>query len=117
MTKDPGPNGSTMTANTAEAPRKTILEVDVARFQHALQIADASEAEKAEYLQLLWEIVVQFVDMDYGVHPVQQCCGQLHEGDAQAAIAASDAVHWREQPSTKETERTASQCAVESEES
>lgn len=35
-----------------------------------------SEAEKEEFLQALWQIIVSFVDLGFGVHPLQEVCGK-----------------------------------------
>lgn len=33
-------------------------------------------AEKADFLQSLWQIIVSFVELGYGVHPLQEVCGK-----------------------------------------
>ncbi|MEM6410183.1 MAG: hypothetical protein AAF683_01450 [Pseudomonadota bacterium] len=84
----------------AGGARRKVLEVDVARFQHALDSADMTDDEKAKYLQLVWSIVLQFVDLGYGIHPVQQNCGQFGQTDADDVPAVPDAVECAE-PSNK----------------
>ena len=37
---------------------------------------DISEQEKRELIEALWSIVVSFVDLGFGVHPVLQACGK-----------------------------------------
>jgi len=37
---------------------------------------DISEEDKHELIEALWSIVVSFVDLGFGVHPIQQVCGQ-----------------------------------------
>ncbi|MEP1613477.1 MAG: hypothetical protein ABJL72_16345 [Roseobacter sp.] len=37
---------------------------------------DISEEDKKELIEALWSIVVSFVDLGFGVHPVQQACGK-----------------------------------------
>ncbi|MGD1922809.1 MAG: hypothetical protein ACFB03_01280 [Paracoccaceae bacterium] len=63
-----------------------ILRVDVEKFQHRLDNCELSDAEKAEYLQIIWSIVLEFIDLGYGVHPVQHFCGK-DQGDAVAAAS------------------------------
>ncbi len=35
-----------------------------------------SDDDKRELIDALWSIVVSFVDLGFGVHPVQQACGK-----------------------------------------
>lgn len=65
-----------------------ILTIDYALYEQYLDGADLSEAQKQEFLDTLWSIIVGFVDLGFGVHPVQQAaqnicddglCGHLAE--------------------------------------
>ncbi|MFA3920698.1 hypothetical protein [Ruegeria hyattellae] len=53
-----------------------ILSVDVERYQQYLDDTDLSEAEKAEFLQSLWQVIISFVELGFGVHPLQEVCGK-----------------------------------------
>jgi hypothetical protein len=61
------------------------LTIDYALYERYLDSSDLSEAEKREFLETLWSIIVSFVDLGFGVHPLQQAnpdCGQeLNLGD------------------------------------
>lgn len=46
------------------------------RYQHFLDSTDMTAAEKADFLQSLWQIIVSFVELGYGVHPLQEVCGK-----------------------------------------
>ena len=35
-----------------------------------------TDAQKEEFLQALWSIIVNFVELGFGVHPLQEVCGQ-----------------------------------------
>lgn len=72
--------------------RPRILHVDVERFQHHLDDTDLSEAEKAEYLHIIWSILLEFMDLGYGVHPLQQSCGQDGGNASDSRAAAHDLV-------------------------
>lgn len=52
------------------------LRIDVERYQHMLDSADLSEDQKREVLEALWTIIVTVVELGYGVHPMQEVCGQ-----------------------------------------
>lgn len=55
---------------------KPTMTVDVERYQKFLDGSDMSSAEKEEFLQTLWQIIVSFVELGYGVHPLQEVCGK-----------------------------------------
>ena len=56
--------------NRRQLSRKR-LEVDVDRYQTYLNDSDLSVEQKADFLNALWTVIVAFVDLGYGVHPVQ----------------------------------------------
>lgn len=52
------------------------LTIDWEAYSVMLEDSDATETQKRELIATLWSIVVAFVDLGFGVHPVQQACGQ-----------------------------------------
>jgi len=46
--------------------------IDYQRYQHYLDNSDLNDAEKQQVIQALWNIIVNFVDLGIGVHPIQQ---------------------------------------------
>lgn len=103
----------------AKPPR--VLEFDPALFVHHLERWDASDEEKAEYLELIWQVVVQFVDLGFGIHPLstaaQQSCGQLPLDVSSHDSQASDVVDWKEQFNGQTAKDVGVHRAAESEES
>lgn len=85
----------TRAADVEPAPR---LEIDVERYQNLLDDPDLDPAQREQILRALWDIIIAFVDLGFGVHPMQQACGQLGETDIEAGNAADDAVHSKDQP-------------------
>lgn len=61
--------------NVNAAPKPT-LTVDVEKYQAYLDGSDMTEAQKEEFLQALWSIIVSFVELGFGVHPLQEVCGK-----------------------------------------
>ena len=59
-----------------EKTAQPIVTVDVEKYQAWLDGANLSAKQKEEFLQALWSIVVMFVDLGFGVHPLQEVCGQ-----------------------------------------
>ena len=92
------------------ASRPKTLSLDTALFQHHLDCSGMSEAEKTEYLQIIWSIIVQFVDLGYGIHPVQQSCGQVPQGTAPSALASDGMVESEGYQATETFNANADDC-------
>lgn len=59
------------------------LTLDVDYYQSFLDDADIPEDKRRELIETLWQIVVNFIDLGFGIHPLQQS-GQkvaIAEGD------------------------------------
>ena len=48
------------------------LTIDYDLYQHYLDDSDLTDEQKREFLDVLWSIIVSFVDLGFGVHPLQQ---------------------------------------------
>ncbi len=51
-----------------------------------------TEAQKEEFLQAFCSIIVSFVEMGFGVHPLQAVCGEEPQTDAKDAKDAFNVV-------------------------
>ncbi|MEM7544171.1 MAG: hypothetical protein AAF367_01420 [Pseudomonadota bacterium] len=60
--------------NPETAPPR--LEIDWDVYLPFFEDEDISDEDKRQLIEALWSIVVSFVDLGFGVHPVQQACGQ-----------------------------------------
>lgn len=73
------------------------IEVDYARYDQYLEGSDLTDAEKRQFLETLWSIIVSFVDLGFGVHPVQQAfensCEQSAEIRAFITAESADVVN------------------------
>jgi len=74
------------------APATPMLTVDVERYQEYLDGTDMTDAQKEELLQALWSMVVTFVEMGFGVHPLQEVCGKDRHIGSESAKETFDAV-------------------------
>ena len=74
-----------------------VITVDYEKYAHLLDDPDMSEEDKQKLLQIIWNIVMDFVALSFGQHPVQQvfetvieACGQhpenVTDADSQASI-------------------------------
>lgn len=86
---------------TAAAHPKRIVTVDVEKYQAYLDDSGMTDAEKTAYLEALWSLIVSFVELGFGVHPLQEVCGKTPEIEGQGAKAAFDGVS-SEQPENNE---------------
>lgn len=71
------------------------LDFDPNEFIDALEPFDITDEEAIEYLRTIWRIACTFVDIQFGIHPLQTTprrknCGQLTQSLCEAVIEASD---------------------------
>ena len=62
--------------STFDGAARPVLAVDVEKYQSWLDDSGLSEAQKKEFLQAVWSMVVTFVELGFGVHPLQEVCGK-----------------------------------------
>tara|TARA_R110000787_G_scaffold16622_17_gene50539 strand:+ start:36659 stop:37039 length:381 start_codon:yes stop_codon:yes gene_type:complete len=78
------------------APNRNSVEFDVAEFMHFLEGTDWTDAEKAEYIALVWNIICEFVALGFGVHPIQQAqegCGKPDPSGMSPPLVGADMVN------------------------
>lgn len=85
--------------NVAAKPR---LEIDIEKYQAYLDGSDLTPAQKEDFLRALWSIMVACVDLGFGVHPVQQACGQVEKTLDPRAQADSDGVNSAESSTSEQ---------------
>jgi len=69
-------DGNNGLAKNFDVLARPIVTVDVDKYKSWIEDSGLSDAEKTEFLQALWSIVVTFVELGFGVHPLQEVCGQ-----------------------------------------
>ena len=77
--------GSKNKTNGAGKASPPTLIIDWELYGKYLDGSDLSDAEKCEFLETIWAIVVSAVDLGFGVHPVQQATGNICEQQAEIA--------------------------------
>jgi hypothetical protein len=73
------------------------LQFDAQEFAHFLDESDLTHEQKLEYIRTVWSIVLQFIDLGFGIHPLQialgqQACGQFDAADVLCGVGDSDAL-------------------------
>lgn len=70
-----------------------VIEIDIEKYQSYLDDPALSDDQKEQIVHALWALIVSFVEFGFGVHPVQQACGQLENEFDPAAKPDSDVVN------------------------
>ena len=68
--------GTATTQAVSAGPSRPALTVDWARYAAMIDDPEISAADKQQFLETLWSIMVAFVDLGFGIHPLQQACEQ-----------------------------------------
>lgn len=80
------------TRENDSTPGNLTIQFDAREFAHFLADLDLPDAQKLEYIETLWTIILHFIDMGFGIHPIQQACGQFDDDAALCGDADSDVV-------------------------
>ncbi len=84
---------------TINEPKASRLTLDVDYYQSFLDDTDIPEHKKQEFIEALWSIITAFVDLGFGIHPVQQATKQnteLSTSDHTAKIITTVVDEWEE---------------------
>ena len=73
-------------------PPNLAIQFDAQEFAHFLEESDLTHEQKLEYIRTVWSIVLQFIDLGFGIHPLQQACGSFDEAAVLCGVADSDAL-------------------------
>ena len=60
------------------SPRPS-LTIDYALYWHYLDNSDLTDAQKRDWLDAFWSIIVSFVEMGFDIHPLGQTTDRSHE--------------------------------------
>jgi len=52
--------------------RSMALTIDYDLYARYLEDSDLSDDQKREFIETLWSVIVSFVDLGFGIHPLQQ---------------------------------------------
>jgi len=68
--------GADFTSASADVVSMPSISIDYALYEPYLEGLDLTEIQKREFLDTLWHIIVNFVDLGFGVHPLQQAMAE-----------------------------------------
>lgn len=73
-----------------ETSTKRLIKVDVERYQAYLDGTNLTAAQKEQFLQDMWLVMMSFVELGFEVHPLQEVCGKDAKTVTQCANGAFD---------------------------
>ena len=68
-----------MSESEREPPYVTVtpsVAIDWDRCMALLEDSEMDDAQKQKFIETVWSIVLAFVDLGFGLYPIQQSCGQ-----------------------------------------
>ena len=83
---------------TASTPT---LSIDWDAYLPLFEDEDIPEEQKRALIETLWSIMVAFVDLGFGIHPLNAACGKSDEELAQAIASVVSSDHPTETPSQR----------------
>lgn len=72
--------GSTSLTENFTSSTQLVLSIDVAKYDEYMRDTGMDAAQKEEFLRAMFSIVMTFVELGFGVHPLQQVDGQEISG-------------------------------------
>lgn len=108
-----GTGGESSLTVTFDASARRVLAVDVRKYEALLDDPNLSEKQKEEFLRALWSVVVTFVELGFGVHPLQEVCGQDSGDSIPGAKDAFDQVKSSELVETQDDRDSGPTAGVE----
>lgn len=76
--------------------RNPVITVDYERYQHILDDEDVSTEQKQEVLQIVWDLVCEFVALGFNVHPLDETplkCGKPQIGPEKPTLICQDQLY------------------------
>ena len=77
--KNEGKKRLAVSANDTQKSDAKRVEFDFEKYAQFLENSDLTETQKLEHLGAIWRIMSEFVMLGWGVHPIQQACGQENQ--------------------------------------
>ena len=108
--KDESNPTSVMPEADKAAKAMPVLTIDYEKYAQLLDEADVSEDQQREFIEAIWNIVVSFVDLGFGVHPVQEAqkaCGKTKKKPRKPALKVPNGVECSQANQFNQISRTA----------
>lgn len=73
-----------------DATQSRPIQLDIAKYRAHLDSLELTDEQAAEFLTVLWHIMIAFVDLGFGVDAVQCLLPEMHEGSAEQGAEPTD---------------------------
>ncbi|MEO0383209.1 MAG: hypothetical protein AAF234_06595 [Pseudomonadota bacterium] len=82
------------------------LEIDYELYMKMLEDSEWTDDQKREFIETMWSIIVSFVDLGFGIHPVQLAQEEGGQIDNLSSVEPGDLVSsWDETDAHNETQQ------------
>lgn len=65
---------------------RPVMKINIEHYQRYLDDTNISDTDKEELLETLWSIICELVELGYGVHPLQENCGESNKEVANSSL-------------------------------
>ena len=105
------PDQTSMISSTFASSAQRVVTIDVAKYEQYMRDTGMTPEQKEEFLRAMLSIVMTFVELGFGVHPLQQVggqepCGKDAKGADQGPKDAFDRVRSKAIPKIEPKNRT-----------
>ena len=69
-------DGQDRLADSFAMSTRPVVTVDINKYQAWLDDPDLTPEQKEDFLRSLWSVIMTFVELGFGVHPLQEVCGK-----------------------------------------
>lgn len=69
------------------------IKLDVERYDHLLNNTSLTPDQRREFLEVMWDLIVGFVDMGFQVEPLDDTCGQVAPGSMESGNRPDNALY------------------------
>lgn len=92
-------NSSDIIPHKAEPPRPPALQFDAQAFLTYLDGLDLTDDQKHAFIETIWSITLQFIDLGFGIDAMTQACGANAVSARQTPTIPVEYTHSIEAPS------------------
>jgi hypothetical protein len=102
-------------SKTFAASAQRVLTIDVAKYEEYMRDSGMDAGQREDFLRSIWMVVVTFVELGFGVHPLQEVCGKDDKSGDQRPKDAFDRVTSKTLPNHETKNRTGPEGRLEAE--
>lgn len=86
------------------------LEIDYELYMKMLEDSEWTDDQKREFIETMWSIIVSFVDLGFGIHPVQQALGDCEQIEDRSGVSVGSLVSSWDEAEASNTTKQEGEC-------